>query len=126
MRTLKSIALILIGGIVAVAIYHVDISGLQVVMAPLIAGVIGGLAVKDMLKSTFTGLSSIVIAILILMIKYYMASPYGLVKMLSVGIIGCLPLVIAIIMGVMGGLLIGLLLRSTYSNNNNFLFNGLR
>ena len=112
MRTLKSIALILIGGIVAVAIYHVDISGLQVVMAPLIAGVIGGLAVKDMLKSTFTGLSSIVIAILILMIKYYMASPYGLVKMLSVGIIGCLPLVIAIIMGVMGGLLIGLLLRS--------------
>lgn len=133
---LKGLVKVLSGSLVGALIYcvqaYTDIHVTLSFIAPLMSGVIGGYWFNGYLKSLIGGLVASTIAVLSLYLYYLYTSWYGSVKLLTTGVIGVLPILVAVILGCLGGLLVSSLKNSLLalfrvflsqlSSNNHFLY----
>lgn len=112
---MRKIITIAASALIYIAIQTIRLGGFELLLGALIAGVLSSIWFKGYIKSIFSGLISVVIGILILLIYYLFINPYGTLVLFSTGIIFFMPIIFSIIMGIFGASLIEAVRRTFYT-----------
>ncbi len=94
------------GMLLGAAIYWLaaaaGIPKIHVVLAPLLAGMMGSAWQGRMRWRMLGGVMAALLAVLLVLLYYFAVAPYATSKLLSAGLIGLLPLPVAMVFGLLG------------------------
>ncbi len=94
------------GGLLGAAIYWLaavaGIPKIHIVLAPLLAGMMGSAWPGRMRWRLLGGVLAALLAVLLVLLYYFAVAPYATGKLLATGLIGLLPLPVAMVFGLLG------------------------